>query len=87
LFIDLVDDTETYALNDIARSQKEHWALWSLRHGLSQLTDRLEDVVTNAGVEIRKCTPCQKLEFSDNIVKVDVYDLLQEFKKMKGKFC
>ena len=81
LFIDLVDDTETYALNDIARSQKEHWALWFLRHGLSQLTDRLEHVVTNAGVEIRKCTPCQKLEFRDHIVKVHVYDLLQEFKQ------
>lgn len=76
LFIDLVDDNEIYALNDIERSQKERWAMWSLRHGLSQLTDRLEDVVTNAGVEIRKCTPCQKLEFSDNIVKVDEYDLL-----------
>lgn len=73
LFIDLVDDKETYALNDIARSQKEHWALWSLRHGLSQLTDRLEDVVTKAGVEIRKCTPCQKLEFSDNNVKVSIF--------------
>ena len=71
MFINISDDKETYAKNDIERAQKEKWSAWSLRNGLSQLTDRLEEVISIGGVEIRKSTPCKKLEFNnDNTVNV-----------------
>ena len=62
--------------NDIDRAQKEKWATWSLRKGLSQLTDSLEEVITTqGGVEIRKSTPCKKLEFGEDGIKVSLYTI------------
>lgn len=58
-------------MNDIMRATKERWSTWSFQKGMSQLSERLEDVIIRRGnVEIRKSTPCRGLEFDGDKVKV-----------------
>ena len=59
------------------RAKEEGWVIWSLRDGIGELAEALENHLVKSGkVEIRKDTPCDAIAFEGGKAKVIEMDCI-----------
>ena len=70
-WIDFFITDKTVPTGLVKKSKEERWSLWTLRHGLSQITKAIVDVLNNdERFEVLLGANCEKIDFLGQTIKV-----------------